>query len=67
MPFVRDSRIKGLVFVPDDSSQPPKKHPCPDCHLCQMCPEIKCGLCMKRNLNLCMNCHKENSDSGKKE
>ena len=67
MPFVRDSRIKGLVFVPDDSLQPPKKHPCPDCHTCQMCSEIKCGLCMKRNISICMNYPKDNSDGGKKE
>jgi hypothetical protein len=67
MPFARDNRIKGLVFIPESSSQTLKKHPCPDCNLCRMCPEIKCGLCMKKNLNLCMNPQKENGCNGKKE
>jgi hypothetical protein len=67
MPFIRDSRIKGLVFIPDDSSQTSKKHPCPDCHLCRMCPEIKCGLCMKRNSNLCRSPQKESGCGEKKE
>jgi hypothetical protein len=67
MPFIRDSRIKGLVFIPESSLQTLKKHPCPDCYSCQMCSEIKCGLCMKKNLNLCLNPQKEPGCGGKNE
>ena len=24
---------------------PPKKHPCPDCKMCQGCAESRCNLC----------------------
>ena len=24
---------------------PPKKHPCPDCSMCQMCSDSRCALC----------------------
>lgn len=23
----------------------PKKHPCPDCRMCQMCAETRCSIC----------------------
>lgn len=64
MPFIKDSRIKGLVYVPEDSSHVPKKHPCPDCHSCRMCPEIKCELCIKRNPGLSKDCQKKICSSG---
>jgi hypothetical protein len=64
MPFIKDSRIKGLVYVPEEASNIPKKHPCHDCHSCRMCPEIKCELCIIKNPGLSADCQKKNCSSG---
>jgi hypothetical protein len=26
---------------------PPKKHPCPDCRLCQWCSDSRCSTCLR--------------------
>ncbi|WP_084201436.1 hypothetical protein [Geobacter pickeringii] len=28
------------------STDPPKKHPCPDCRFCQWCGDDRCSLCL---------------------
>ena len=28
-----------------------KKHPCPDCHFCQFCAEIRCIACRRKKQN----------------
>lgn len=30
---------------PRPTHRPPKKHPCPDCHFCQMCSDSRCNAC----------------------
>lgn len=39
------------------STDPPKKHPCPDCRYCQWCSDDRCrlcrgGTCCRRQLSL---------------
>ncbi|MBE2887486.1 hypothetical protein [Geobacter anodireducens] len=29
------------------STDPPKKHPCPDCRFCQWCGDDRCSLCLR--------------------
>jgi len=63
MPFVKNTRIKGLVYVPEESSSALKKHPCPDCFSCQACSEVRCVLCLKKSNRGCIkgmaDCKKE--------
>ncbi|RNC71422.1 MAG: hypothetical protein ED859_04530 [Desulfuromonadales bacterium] len=28
------------------STDPPRKHPCPDCRFCQWCGDDRCSLCL---------------------
>lgn len=30
-------------------TDPPKKHPCPDCIFCQWCSDDRCALCLNRS------------------
>jgi len=46
MPFIRVPGTPGLFYVPDSDCSRPKKHPCPDCHFCQMCSDERCRLCL---------------------
>jgi hypothetical protein len=45
MGFVRIDGLPGQVFVPGSRPGEVKKHPCPDCHHCQMCGEERCRAC----------------------
>ncbi len=45
MPFVRIPGLEGKVFVPETEPVSRKKHPCKDCHFCQMCTDDRCALC----------------------
>jgi len=47
MPFVRMRGVKGLVFVPEEEPAGKKKHPCPDCKVCQWCSDTRCASCRK--------------------
>ena len=45
MPFIRVPGLEGKVFVPMTDPGMRKKHPCKDCHFCQMCGDDRCALC----------------------
>ena len=45
MPFVRLPGLEGKVYVPQTNSDGLKKHPCKDCHSCQMCSDDRCAVC----------------------
>ncbi len=45
MSFTRIQGFEPRVFVPDEEDGVPKKHPCADCHSCQMCSDTRCALC----------------------
>ncbi len=45
MPFVRLPGVEGKVYVPEADSKGRKKHPCKDCHSCQMCSDDRCAVC----------------------
>ncbi len=45
MPFIRIAGLEGKVFVPETEPERRKKHPCKDCHFCQMCTDDRCALC----------------------
>lgn len=47
MGFVRIEGFRGLVYVPEHK-EGLKKHPCPDCYVCQFCSDERCELCRKR-------------------
>ncbi|GEM_PF-2061982 len=46
MPFVRVPGLKGLVWEPETHAEQKKKHPCKDCHHCQMCGDDRCTVCL---------------------
>ena len=46
MPFVRVPGLKGLVWEPETHPEREKKHPCKDCHHCQMCGDDRCSVCL---------------------
>ncbi len=48
MGFIRIAGLPGKVFVPDSQPEQIRKHPCPDCHCCQMCSEERCRTCRGR-------------------
>ncbi len=39
--------LAGLkrVYEPKKRGEGAKKHPCPDCHFCQLCSEARCHSC----------------------
>ncbi len=45
MGWERIPGLKGKIYIPDARPGQPKKHPCPDCHACQMCSEDRCNVC----------------------
>jgi hypothetical protein len=45
MPFVRIDNLPGKVYVPPGWASTPRKHPCRDCHCCQMCSDDRCAVC----------------------
>jgi len=45
MAFVTIPGITGKIFVPEESPERLKKHPCRDCFSCQMCDDARCELC----------------------
>ena len=48
MPFVVIAGLPGKVYVPSPPRAGGNKHPCPDCHSCQVCAETRCDLCRSR-------------------
>lgn len=46
MPFVRIPGKPGLFYVPEAAPDRPQKHPCPDCHFCQLCSDERCSRCL---------------------
>ena len=46
MPFVSAPGLKGKIYVPEDSREGDKKHPCQDCFVCQHCSDDRCGVCL---------------------
>lgn len=48
MPFVRAPDGKGLFYIPEAETGSPKKHPCPDCVVCQMCSDERCATCLRQ-------------------
>ncbi len=55
MAWERVPGLAGKVYVPEPFFEQPKKHPCPDCHACQMCGDDRCHLCRKRGGAACKN------------
>lgn len=51
MGWKRIPGLRGKVYVPDPKPNQPKKHPCPDCHTCQMCSDDRCNVCRDRCKN----------------
>jgi len=45
MGWERVPGLKGKIYIPDARPGQPKKHPCPDCHVCQMCNDDRCNVC----------------------
>lgn len=45
MAWVTAAGLAGKVYVPDDTGQAHKKHPCNTCFSCQWCDEIRCRVC----------------------
>lgn len=43
--------IGGLDQVYQPSSAVVKKHPCPDCHHCQGCSDVRCQACRRSGSN----------------
>ena len=48
MPFIHMKGIKGLVYLPGAGRKRKKKHPCPDCDICQRCSDTRCAKCLKQ-------------------
>lgn len=61
MPFVVVPDLTGKVYVPEQNPDRAQKHPCPDCHTCQMCAESRCRVCRNRQ-----QLHKKTSQPGLK-
>jgi hypothetical protein len=36
--------LKGKIYVPESGGKK-KKHPCPDCSVCQQCSQERCRVC----------------------
>ena len=63
MKFVNFPGLKGKVFVPEDSSDSPRKNSCKGCFSCQMCSEDRCSICMNIDPEIsCPICEKVKSD-----
>jgi hypothetical protein len=45
MAWVHVPGLAGNVYVPDDTGQVQKKHPCKGCFSCQWCDENRCRVC----------------------
>ncbi len=48
MPFIKQTGIDGLVWVPEETDAAAKKHDCPDCEHCNHCADSRCRLCLNR-------------------
>lgn len=46
MPFVKVPGLKGRLYVPETNDKTLKKHPCKDCHACQVCSDDRCSVCL---------------------
>ncbi len=49
MPWVRIKGLPGMVFEPEEPPPCRRKHNCRDCFSCQMCDDVRCDLCRRRN------------------
>jgi hypothetical protein len=49
MCWIKVEGVVGLVYDPSAAVRacPGKKHPCLDCHFCQMCSDDRCALCRR--------------------
>ena len=45
MPYERIPGKVGLIYVPPKADNESKKHPCPDCFVCQWCGDTRCVSC----------------------
>lgn len=45
MAWVNVPGLTGKVYVPEDTGQVQKKHPCKACFACQWCDENRCRVC----------------------
>jgi hypothetical protein len=45
MAWIAVPGLSGKVYVPDDTGQVKKKHPCKACFACQWCDENRCQVC----------------------
>jgi len=45
MPYERIPGFEGLFYVPPKADNESKKHPCPDCFVCQWCGDSRCVSC----------------------
>lgn len=63
MPFVTVTGLKGKVYVPQESPESPKKHPCKDCFACQHCSDDRCRVCLQNKQGCCGDRIKLNKDS----
>jgi len=48
MPFIELPDGNGKLYVPEDTPPAMKKHPCPDCAVCQQCSNERCEMCLKQ-------------------
>jgi hypothetical protein len=48
MGFIELPDGRGLLYVPDQRPGARRKHPCPDCHACQLCSDHRCTVCRNR-------------------
>jgi len=48
MPFVNIKGFKGKLYIPEETDNSQKKHPCSDCYYCQFCSDERCELCLKQ-------------------
>ena len=54
MSFVTVPGLKGKVYVPQESRESPKKHPCMDCFACQHCSDDRCRVCLRGKQSCCI-------------
>jgi hypothetical protein len=45
MPYERIPGVVGLIYVSPKEDNVSKKHPCPDCFVCQWCGDSRCASC----------------------
>lgn len=45
MAWITHPGLAGKVYIPEDKSATPKKHPCAGCFSCQWCDDNRCHVC----------------------